>query len=219
MIDEGKIFTWLEKVEGKPTCRGYIPSYLLDGNGNRTSITFNYRGDNGVPARVQPMGASGCTIGVGVDLGWQSESQLRNWGVSEALLRKLRPYLGRKKKDAVIALHQAPLTLTEAEMHELTRAEHHGYLHDEVERVWDYQYAKNGKFADLPWQAQTVIFSCIYQCGWAGFRRRGPATLRALEAHDWPRAVRNLQSGAKGWNGEYHQRRYTEGALLAELCE
>jgi len=218
MIDEGKIFTWLEKVEGKPTCRGYIPSYLLDGNGNRTGITFNYRGDNGVPARVQPMGASGCTIGVGVDLGWQSESQLRNWGVSEALLRKLRPYLGRKKKDAVIALHQAPLTLTEAEMHELTRAEHHGYLHDEVERVWDYQYAKNGKFADLPWQAQTVIFSCIYQCGWAGFRRRGPATLCALEAHDWPRAVRNLQSGAKGWNGEYHQRRYTEGALLAELC-
>ena len=219
MIDEGKIFTWLEKVEGKPTCRGYIPSYLLDGNGNRTGITFNYRGDNGVPARVQPMGASGCTIGVGVDLGWQSESQLRNWGVSEALLRKLRPYLGRKKKDAVIALHQAPLTLTEAEMHELTRAEHHGYLHDEVERVWDYQYGSKGKFADLPWQAQTVIFSCIYQCGWAGFRRRGPATLRALEAHDWPRAVRNLQSGAKGWNGEYHQRRYTEGALLAELCQ
>ena len=47
MIDEGKIFAWLEKVEGKPTCRGYIPSYLLDGNGNRTGITFNYRGDNG----------------------------------------------------------------------------------------------------------------------------------------------------------------------------
>jgi hypothetical protein len=219
MIDEGKIFAWLEKVEGKPTCRGYIPSYLLDGSGSRTGKTINYRGDNGAPARIQPMGASGCTIGVGVDLGWQSESQLRNWGVSEALLRKLRPYLGRKKRDAVIALHQAPLTLTEAEMHELTRAEHHGYLHDEVERVWDYQYAKNGKFADLPWQAQTVIFSCIYQCGWAGFRRRGPATLRALEAHDWPRAVRNLQSGAKGWNGEYHQRRHTEGALLAELCE
>jgi transcriptional regulator with XRE-family HTH domain len=125
---------------------------------------------------------------------------------------------GRKKKDAVVALHQAPLTLTEAEMHELTRAEHHGYLHDEVERVWDYQYAKNGKFADLPWQAQTVIFSCIYQCGWAGFRRRGPATLRALEAHDWPRAVRNLKSGPKGWDGEYWQRRALEGSLLEELC-
>lgn len=219
MIDEERIFKWLEKVEGKPTCRGYIPSYLLNDKGQRTGKTINYRGDNGAPARIQPMGASGCTIGVGVDLGWQSESQLRNWGVSEALLRKLRPYLGRKKRDAVIALHQAPLTLTEAEMHELTRAEHHGYLHDEVERVWDFQYGSKGKFCDLPWQAQTVIFSCIYQCGWAGFRRRGPATLRALEAHDWPRAVRNLRSGPKGWDGEYWQRRDLEGQLLAELCQ
>ena len=218
-IDEGKMFQWLEKVEGKMVTRGYIPSYLLNDKGQRTGKTINYCGDNGIPARIQAMGSSGVTIGVGVDLGWQSTSQLRNWGVSEALLAKLQPYLGRKKKDAVIALHQKPLTLTEAETHELTRAEHHGYLADEVERVWNYQYGAKGRYADLPWQAQTVIFSLVYQLGWAGFRRRGPATLNALQAHDWPRAVRNLKSGAKGWDGEYWQRRATEGDLLAELCK
>lgn len=218
-IEEDKIFAWLTKVEGKLTCRGYIPSYLLDASGKRTGKTINYRGDNGAPARIQAMGASGVTIGVGVDLGQNSEAKFRSWGVSEALLAKLRPYLGRKRRDAVIALHVAPLTLTEAETHDLTRAEHHGYMQDEVERIWDYQYGSKGKYADLPWQAQTVIFSLVYQLGWAGFRRRGPATLRALEAHDWPRAVRNLKSGAKGWDGEYWQRRAIEGDLLAELCK
>jgi len=218
MIDEGKIFAWLENVEGKMTCRGYIPSYLLNAEGKRTGKTINYRGDNGIPARIQAMGASGVTIGVGCDLGQTSEAKFRSWGVSDALLLKLRPYIGRKRSDAVIALHRAPLTLTEEETHELTRAEHHGYLHDEVIRAWDYSYGAKGKFESLPWQAQTVIFSMAYQLGWGGFRRRGPATLRALEAHDWPRAVRNLLSGAKGWNGEYWQRRAVEGRLLAELC-
>jgi hypothetical protein len=31
------------------------------------------------------------------------------------------------------------------------------------------------------------------------------------------RAVRNLKSGAKGWNGEYFERRAMEGELLSEV--
>lgn len=215
MIEEKKIFSWLTKVEGDLVTRGYIPCWIA-GTGRKKSK--NYRGDNGAPSSVEAMGASGVTIGVGVDLGWQSESQLRYWGVSAALLEKLKPYLGRKKNAAVVALNLKPLTLTEAEARELTEAEHHGYMKDEVEPVWNYKYGRLGKFDALPWQAQCVIFSCIYQCGWVGFRKRGPATLAALEAHDWPRAVRNLRSGAKGWNGEYWQRRKMEGDLLAEIC-
>ena len=215
MIDEERMFKWLTKVEGNMVCRGYIPCWI-SGTGRKKSK--NYRGDNGAPSTVEAMGASGVTIGVGVDLGWQSESQLRHWGVSDALLEKIKPYLGKKKNAAIVALNLKPLSLTEAETRELCNAEHHGYLHDEVIRVWDYSYGRKGKFETLPWQAQTVIFSCIYQCGWAGFRKRGPATLRALEDHDWARAVRNLRSGPKGWNGEYHERRRIEGDLLAEIC-
>ena len=38
MIDEARIFQWLENVEGKMTCRGYIPCHknsaaLRDRNG------------------------------------------------------------------------------------------------------------------------------------------------------------------------------------------
>ena len=215
MIEEEKIFSWLTKVEGQMVTRGYIPCWIA-GTGRKKSK--NYRGDNGSPSSVEAMGVSGVTIGVGVDLGQQTESQLRYWGVSAALMDKLRPYIGKKKHAACVALNLKPLTLTEDETRELCNAEHHGYMVDEVERVWNYSYGRNGKYADLPWQAQCVIFSLVYQLGWGGLRRRGPATLAALEAHDWPRAVRNLLSGAKGWNGEYWQRRAVEGRLLAELC-
>ena len=31
MIDEARIFQWLENVEGKMTCRGYIPCHKNSG--------------------------------------------------------------------------------------------------------------------------------------------------------------------------------------------
>ena len=31
MIDEARIFQWLENVEGKMTCSGYIPCYRNSG--------------------------------------------------------------------------------------------------------------------------------------------------------------------------------------------
>ncbi len=211
-IEYDKIFAWLPKVEGKLTCKGYVPC-----NVRNSDSTANYRGA-GDPARYVAMGVSGVTIGVGVDLGQQTAGELLRWGVSQELLRKLEPYIGLKCSAALKALHKAPLELSEQEARALTSAEHRGYMDDVVQPVWDRSYGSRGHYENLPWQAQCVIFSCIYQCGWNGFRKRGQHTLAALEAHDWPRAVRNLKSGAKGWDGQYWQRRYEEGHLLEELC-
>lgn len=213
-IEYDKIFGWIPLVEGRLQTRGYIPCHLLDDNGRRTGKTCNYRGTDYKISRLDPMGVSGVTIGVGVDLGQQSVAKLVHWGVGDDLMAKLRPYIGRKDKAACEALQKAPLALSEDEARALTHAEQKGYMDEEVVPVWDYQYGKRGKFAALPWQAQCVIFSLVYQLGWGGLRKRGPYTLKALEAHDWPRAIANLQSGAKGWNGEYHERRYQEGTLL-----
>ena len=208
-IEYEKIFGWIPLVEGKLQTRGYIPCFIKG-----SSRTCNYRGTGYDVSKLDPMGVSGVTIGIGVDLGQQTEHQLRKWGVSDALLDKLRPYIGAKDKAACIALQTAPLTLTEEEARELTYAEQKGYMDEVVVPTWNYQYGSRGKYEDLPWQAQCVIFSLVYQLGWGGLRKRGPYTLRALENHDWARAIANLQSGPKGWNGEYFERRYQEGTLL-----
>ena len=208
-IEYEKIFGWIPLVEGSLHTRGYIPCYIVG-----TKKTCNYRGTGYDISRLDPMGVSGVTIGIGVDLGQQAEHQLRKWGVSEELMAKIRPYIGKKDKAACIALQKAPLTLSTEEAEALTHAEQKGYMDEIVQPTWDYQYGSRGPFRLLPWPAQCVIFSLVYQLGWGGLRKRGHYTLKALEAHDWPRAIANLQSGAKGWNGEYHERRYQEGTLL-----
>lgn len=209
MIEYDKVFAWLQKAEGPLTCRGYIPCRLVSGG------TANFYGNKPVTDYVA-MGVSGVTIGVGVDLGQQTLSQLRRWGVSAPLLEKLSIYIGKKSGAALRALRNRPLTLTQDEARALTDAEHRGYMDDVVVPWWD-----GGRhtlaFAGLPWQVQAVAFSLTYQCGVKGAERRGPVTLAALRSGDWARASRALMDKT-GWGGEYVQRRYTEGVLLKEIC-
>ena len=216
MIEESKIFSWLTKVEGKLTNRGYIPCYV---KANRDRKINYYGASTGRPELYDPMGVSGVTIGVGVDLGQQTENDLKRWGVSPELMDKIRFYIGKADAKGAQALYERPLTLTMEEARALTDAEHHGYMMDVVEPQWNYRYSRMGKYADMPWQAQCVVYSCVYQHGWNGFRKRGQFTLAALEMHDWPRAVANLRSGVKGWGADYWQRRKMEGDLLAELLK
>jgi len=208
-IQYGKVFRWLETVEGALTCTGYIPCRRLSGG------TANYTGHQPV-TDYEAMGASGVTVGVGVDLGQQTVSQLRRWGVSAPLCEKLTIYIGKKSGAALRVLRNAPLTLTQEEARALTGAEHHGYMDDVVVPWWD-----GGRhtlaFSDLPWQVQTVAFSLVYQCGVKGAERRGPVTLAALRSGDWARASRALMDKT-GWGGEYVNRRYQEGRLLSEVC-
>lgn len=104
-IQYEKVFRWLERVEGALTCRGYIPCRRLSGG------TANYRGDRPV-TDYEAMGASGVTVGVGVDLGQQTASQLRSWGVSDGTLDAILIYIGLQRGAALRALRNRPLTLT-----------------------------------------------------------------------------------------------------------
>ena len=214
-IEEGKIFQWLEKVEGRLTNRGYIPCYV---KANRAKKVNYFGAVTGKPEMYDPMGVSGVTVGVGVDLGQQTEHELRRWGVSEELLDKIRFYLGKADAAGAKALYERSLLLTIEEARALTTAEHHGYMIDVVQPQWNFRYSRKGRYEDLPWQAQCVVYSGVYQHGWNGYRKRAEHTLEALEAHDWARAVRNLRSGVKGWGADYWRRRKMEGDLLAELC-
>lgn len=214
-IEASKIFDWLPNVEGALVTRGYIPCYRLDGNGKRTGRTVNYRGpESGTPASVEAMGASGVTIGVGVDLGQQNEDDLRRWGCPTELVMRLLPYIGRKRRAAACALYTAPLELSRAETEALTRAEQRGYLEDVV-LPWWRRFAPGRPFGELPWQAQTVVYSLVYQCGVQGALRRGPVTLGRIRDGRYMAAARALQDRS-GWP-DYQSRRAAEGRLLATV--
>ena len=87
---------------------------------------------------------------------------------------------------------------------------------DDVVVPWWDRGRHTMPYASLPWQAQAVVFSLVYQCGMKGAERRAPVTLAALRSGDWGRAARALMDKT-GWGGEYVQRRYTEGMLLKEI--
>ena len=74
------------------------------------------------------IGASGVTVGTGLDLGQQAEADLRRMGIPAALIGRFLPYLGHRKMDAVFALHDAPLTLSDAECDALDAAVHADYI-------------------------------------------------------------------------------------------
>lgn len=207
-IQYKKVFKWLETVEGPLTCRGYIPCRRLSGG------TENYTGRAPV-TDYEAMGVSGVTVGVGVDLGQQTAPQLRRWGVSDGTMDAIHMYIGLQCGAALRELRNRSLTLTVAQARELTDAEHRGYMDDVVVPWWDRR-APSRDFASLPWQAQAVAFSLVYQCGVRGAERRAPVTLAALRRGDWAKASAALLD-RDGWGGEYLGRRAAEGRLLQEL--
>lgn len=207
-IQYEKVFRWLETVEGPLTCRGYIPCRRLSGG------TENYTGHAPV-TDYEAMGVSGVTVGVGVDLGQQTVSQLRRWGVSDGTIDAILIYIGLQRGAALRALRNRPLDLTPEQARELTDAEHRGYMDDVVVPWWD-RARHTMPYASLPWQAQAVVFSLAYQCGVRGAERRAPVTLAALRRGDWAKASAALLD-RDGWGGEYLGRRAAEGRLLREL--
>ncbi len=192
--------------EGSQMLRGYIPCNIAGGG------TANYKGGSN-PERYIPMGASGVTIATGVDLGQTSEAELLDMGVHSELVAKLKPYIGQKKIKAVFALYKRPLLITkeEADVLDSKMHEHHAIL---ISNRYDKDAGK-GIFETLPWQAQAVIFSLLYQCGCGGGPKKDPTTWKALVQQDWLTASKRLMT-KEYWVG-YHNRRRAEGKILAEL--
>lgn len=168
----------------------------------------NFTGRNRIEDCGDIMGASGVTVGTGLDLGQQSDADLRRMGIPDALIERFRPYLGRRREEAVDALARAPLTLTDAECDAVDAAVHADYIQ---RAAMAYDAEADEPFAGCPPEAQTVIVSLFYQLG-AG-KTRYPVTWRLLCEGDWAGAARELQTGFK----RYANRRRDEGALLQNL--
>lgn len=205
MIYKDKIREVLSRFEGKRQTVGYIPCDTTDGK------TANYKGGPN-PARYIPMGVSGVTVGTGVDLGQTDEPTLKRIGVCDETIDAVRPYLQKTKKAAVEVLHKMPLTLTQEQAEELDRCMHNHHISIIAAR-YDRD-AGAGAFNEIPWQAQAVITSILYQRG-TGSPRKFPNVWKLLIERKWKEAAAMFQNRSI-WAG-YHSRRVAEGKILASI--
>lgn len=203
MVEMEYITDFLRRVEGWYT-RLYIPCFLKAGG------TANYIGGPN-PDNYRAMGASGCTVGIGCDLGQTDEKTLLGYGLSPDVAVIFRPYYGKKKDDAIQVLHTLPLVVSESVAKELTIAVHKGYLEKYVKPA--YALKSRVLFDSLPKQAQAVVMSVCYQKGVGGVRRDWPKLWEYLTTQKWRLAVNELKTGFS----QYKSRRKIEGELLEEL--
>ena len=129
---------------------------------------------------------SGVTVATGFDLGGRKETELRNLKVSEPLIEKLKPYLGKQKQDACNALAKKPLALTGEEAAELDAIEFESKAKEIIKR-WNALAEKKGatRFEDLTQGQQTVLFSRTYQHGpgWVRFKTYADFLEQALSGN------------------------------------
>lgn len=203
MADMVYITDFLKRVEGF-FVKLYIPCFL------RTGGTANYFGGPN-PGNYVAMGASGCTVGMGCDLGQTDANTLRSYGCAENIVQIFTPYYGKKKTAAINILHEKPLTVSQEVAEALTLVVHEGYLARNVRPA--YEKKSRVKFDSLPKQAQAVVMSVCYQKGAGGVQRDWPKTWKYLTTQDWAAAAHELKNGFT----QYKSRRKIEGELLEQL--
>ena len=186
---------FLSRLEGSVSC-GYVPSYR--------------RG----PRKGEAIGQSGVTIGIGCDLGGRSEADLLRLGLPTDLVEKLKPYLGKRRREAQQALASRPLRLNDAEAALLSAA-----IASEIFTRLAARYNQaiadirgTRLFHELPWQAQTAIASVAYQYG-DNLPRATPRFWAKAIAQDWSA----LADALENFGDAYAPRRCQEALLLRRM--
>lgn len=158
----------------------------------------------------QVIGDSGPTIGVGVDLGRKDVAYLNGLGISPDLARRLTPYLGKRRDEALTFVKANPLVLSQADYDALNSAVQDHELHklatkfDAVSQV--------GPFASLPRNTQTAIGSLFFQYGTDAPEKAAPSYWRQVTSGDWEGAYRNLTK----FGDAYQPRRDEESKKLLD---
>lgn len=160
----------------------------------------------------------GVTIASGFDVGQRSESDLREMGLSEDVISKLRPYLNKTGQDAQKALQDYGTPyLTDDEVSQVNEAAHRDTL-NKFKEFYDEEVGE-GKphFDELPSHIQTALASVAFQWG-PGFGYRddsasGQKLWNEVIAQDWGAAERTLRQ----WGSNipaYADRRNQEADLI-----
>ncbi len=149
----------------------------------------------------QIMGVSGVTVGIGIDLGQQSEEQLRKDGVPDRILNQLKPFLGLKRADADNKLKTTSLNLTPDDALELSRKV-------QVRTIKEIE-SKYPKFKEISPEGRAVILSLTYQYGSAGRDRHFKTVVDDILNGNYSNAAASLDA-----RQAYSGRRKQEAQLL-----
>ncbi len=172
-------FKFIQELEGN-VCTGYVPD--------------------------PHNSASGVTIGCGFDLGARNKDELCQ-AFSQELAQKLVPYARLKKLDAVQALEDNPLTLTDDEVVEINRFSKQQAV-QRLSLLWGEDPNTSEAFSELPAPCQTVIASVAFQYG--NLKLRTPNFWLQITTKEWAAALENLRN----FGDRYATRRNKEADVL-----
>jgi GH24 family phage-related lysozyme (muramidase) len=175
-------------------------------------LVRQFEGGQQLKAYPPPARGSGVTVATGIDLGQRSAGELRNLGISESLLDKVKPYLGKRDDEARRALKTKPLELSEQEANELDTV-----ISSQISRDISNLYAESTgqDLASLPEEARTVVESLAYNFGPA-LDKKIPTIWKAITKGDWAQVAERLRT-TKWKQPELLSRRNQEADLLESM--
>ena len=154
---------------------------------------------------------SGVTIGMGLDLNYQTPKTLKKAGVSDAVIKKVSAYLGLEGKDAIKKLKEQPLILTQHDTTQLNNAVFNFYKNKVREEFHHTLYT-------YPRNAQTVALAVSWHNGW-DLSRTCPRFLKFMVERNWKKVSKELREFFpinKGTGKRPFARRYEEYARLID---
>ena len=154
------------------------------------------------------LGKSGPTIGMGFDVGGRNENDLK--GLPPEIIKKLKPYLGLRKQEAIDFIEKNPLVITDKEK-VIINAFAKKVEMEKLRKKWKETTGKS--FDDLNSKAATVVASVAFQYG--DLETRTPNFWKQVTAGDWEAAKKNLYD----FGDKYKSRRKKEAELLEGLFE
>jgi len=144
LVDYSFIRQMENGTDSTPKTKGYIPT--------------NKKG--------MPIDSSGVTIASGLDLGSKDVAWLKDLGLPDNLIDRFKPYLGKKRVAAQIALKRKPLYITSAEA-DLIDSKVIPLFAKGAAREYTGLSARDSKisFEQLPQEVRTALTSARYQYG------------------------------------------------------
>ena len=158
---------------------------------------------------------SGVTIGTGIDLGQRAGSDIDALDIPAPLKATLKPYCGKKTKDATDYLKKNPLTISADDATALDKAIKQPLL-DKLIAAYDAavdkantaDQCKRVHFNDLPQEVQTALASANFQYG--SLPGSTPNYWKQVTEQRWKDASDNL----KKFGDAYPTRRKLEAGLI-----
>ena len=145
---------------------------------------------------------------MGFDIGGRNENDLK--GLPPEIIKKLKPYLGLRKQEAIDFIEKNPLVITDKEK-VIINAFAKKVEMEKLRKKWKETTGKS--FDDLNPKAATVVASVAFQYG--DLETRTPNFWKQVTAGDWEAAKKNLYD----FGDDYKSRRKKEAKLLEGLFE